>query len=108
MIELAWAAGFWDGEGCTYVAKPHKGRAGDKPYMFMCLGQTDLDPLNRFHVAVGAGNISGPRLVIGRKPIWSWKCYANADVWRVINLLWPYLSEPKRQQIWTKAGEVNQ
>ena len=51
--ELAWAAGFFDGEGCfSYTEKARYGVA--------TITQADIRPLDRFKTAVRVGNVYGP------------------------------------------------
>lgn len=94
--ELAWAAGFFDGEGHTGMRVP-TGR--DYGYVVMNMAQTEREPLERFQAAVGAGYIYGP---YGRKnhkhrPVWKWQ--ANGwDARRVLAQLSEYLSRPKYEQ----------
>lgn len=90
-LELAWAAGFFDGEGCS------------KHYMTLSVGQKDRRPLDRFAAAVGYGNVTGPYLHGHKKngdPIYChhWEVSGQKAV-AVLRKLWPYLSEPKREQI---------
>lgn len=96
--ELAWAAGFFDGEGCTtarYV-KSDRIRPGD---LRIAVVQTDLEVLRRFHRAVlGCGSIRTRRVARG-KPMWVWCAQSFEEAQAVVALLWLFLSEPKRRQI---------
>lgn len=73
-LELAWAAGFFDGEG--NVARTHRWTPT------LTVTNTDLELLGRFHAAVGErGSLiskpNHPRVATGhRKPIFNW--YASA------------------------------
>ena len=90
--DRAWAAGFYDGEGCTSLAGKSKGR-----YVYTCLrvNQKDIRPLQRFADVVGVGNISLPP---SQRGVHAWKVSGvRAD--EAIDVLWPYLSLPKREQI---------
>jgi hypothetical protein len=94
--ELAWAAGFYDGEGCTGV-----NRGNGHAYPLLQLNQTDQRPLARFARAVGQGAIKGPykyRARPTRSPLWVWYCGNFEGAQATIALLWPWLSEPKREQ----------
>ena len=51
--ELAWAAGFFDGEGCFCFSE-----AGQ--YVCVSITQTEREPLDRFERAVGLGKVNGP------------------------------------------------
>lgn len=95
-LELAWAAGFFDGEGCTCNGKTPGGRLQFR----ISVGQTDIRPLERFLAAVGAGTINGPYYagVKNRKPRWDWIARGQ-DGMAVCEKLFPYLSEPKQEQM---------
>lgn len=106
--ELAWAAGFFDGEGSTSLARSRDGRTIT---VRMVLNQTRPEPLQRFQRAVGAGKCFGPH----RKdknprhsPQWFWQAQSRADVAQVIECLWPYLSLPKREQFVKRAFEAQE
>ncbi len=102
--ELAWAAGFYDGEGCMTLHTSKGGKThGSNQWMYpnIHLGQVDKRPLVRFVNALGFGKLYGP-YNHGRNP------HAQSrydlffrtfeEVQQVIACLWPYLSEPKKEQ----------
>jgi len=96
--ELAWAAGFFDGEGtiCHRIDK----RPGRAPCLQFHMEQVDPRPLVRFAAAVGwEGGMSqrAPRGG-GRQAIYR-IAMGHAAAVRTMQLLWPYLSEPKREQL---------
>lgn len=93
-IELAWAAGFFDGEGHTGLqSKSQKYR-----YLRLTVGQTEPTTLERFQKAVGYGNITGPYPRKGtRKDVWVWQT-TSKKAHEALNRLLPYLSGPKREQ----------
>lgn len=90
--ERAWAAGFYDGEGCTTLAIG--------PYPRASIHQIDRRPLDRFCNAVGVGKVVGPRQPSNprARPQWTW---VSGD-WRLVvvmlSVVWDYLSGPKREQ----------
>lgn len=95
-VELAWAAGFFDGEGNTYVRVP-TGR--DYGYVVVSVGQCDPRPLERFQEAVNAGHVYGPYDHKGKNnsPVWRWQ--ANGwEARRVLAQLSWFLSRPKYEQ----------
>lgn len=104
--ELAWAAGFFDGEGSIYVhhIKRHKGGTTGRYYAItsveISVAQSDKRPLNRFLNIINIGRIAGPYQPKYRnaKPYWYWKTAGRPSVHAVLSLLWPYLSEPKKEQ----------
>jgi len=102
LTELAWAAGFFDGEGSIGL-RQQTGRPC--PYPTISIGQVDPRPLERFQRAIGGhGKIYGPRqrtAPSGRpsKPFWEWQSNRFEVIQAVYALLWRFLSEPKREQV---------
>lgn len=95
--ETAWAAGFFEAEGCYSYT-----RAGR--YAVLSIGQTDRSPLDRFARAVRAGRVSGPVSMQSphrpsKKPRYRYYLYRAEELWRVAKLLLPYLGAVKRAQI---------
>jgi len=96
--ELAWAAGFFDGEGCfSYVKADGWG--------VVAIGQTNREPLERFQRAVaGLGKIYGPyepKQRDGRwcrKPQWVYRAHRRNDVQAIAAMLWFKLGSIKRRQ----------
>jgi hypothetical protein len=93
-IGLAWAAGFFDGEGCTSTRVGGNG----KTYLRVSIGQKDRRALDRFAVTVGGCKVYGPS-VRGIHQI----MLGDSDARRVLNLLWPYMSEAKKEQAESKG-----
>lgn len=92
---LAWAAGFFDGEGCV-GASTHQGQ------LFFCIKQTEPTVLHRFRAALGGlGHVCGPYKQ--RNPrhsdFWSYNLCSFEGVQAACAMLWIFLSEPKKQQI---------
>jgi hypothetical protein len=107
-LELAWAAGFFDGEGYSGVAAG--GNGNEYSYFRMQIAQCHPECLHRFRAAVGGlGNVTGPRPPRGpnRQPTYWWT--AGAETARkAIALLWPYLGSVKRAQAQEALdGEMN-
>ena len=85
--EHAWAAGFFDGEGCTTFSNR---------YMYMQVKQVDEYGLRRFHEAVGG--IGKIHLERGRsKPIFVWRA-GGRHAMAVMEIIGPHLSRAKRAQ----------
>lgn len=97
VIELAWAAGFFDGEGTCYVA-----HSTVRPRPRLAIGQIDDFVLHRFKSAVGdIGNINGPYAYVKRPKATPHYLY-TVNGWKVpvvFGLLKPYLSPVKIAQI---------
>lgn len=112
-IELAWAAGFFDGEGCVgcYDTRAVRGRGHGKGAirLMMAISQTPTtascvpDVLCRFRQAVGSGRIGAvhpqpERSFPNGRPHYRLSISGAEDVRTVYDKLRPYLSEVKRAQ----------
>jgi hypothetical protein len=92
--ELAWAAGFFDGEGSIF----YRGRK--RRELTLTVAQADRRPLDRFVKTVQIGSVRGPykpRYKNG-KPYYVYSIASHLRVQAVIAMLWKWLSEPKREQ----------
>jgi hypothetical protein len=96
--ELAWAAGFFDGEGCfSYTERARNGVA--------TIGQVDLAALERFQSAVGRlGKIYGPydytryRGRVSKRAQWNFRAHRREHVLAIVAMLWFKLGPIKREQ----------
>ena len=105
--ELAWAAGFFDGEGnVTFGSKPYHRKDGSvfKGVIAQIAqaGGIDEPPqvLTRFRNAVGRGTIMGPYIQKrpNHSPMWRYQACGYKDTKAVIDLLWDFLGDIKRDQ----------
>lgn len=102
--ELAWAAGFFDGEGSTFVRHTlkHKGGTTGKMYPLLTVeisvAQVRREPLDRFLAAVNLGTINGPYKSTNGQPYYRWQTSGRGNVHKVLCVLWPFLSIPKKEQ----------
>jgi hypothetical protein len=83
-LELAWAAGFIDGEGCVTIGKGYARRKNVyRPRLILSVSQSYPEPLERLARIAGHGNINGPYHYksnpLGKKPIYRWVLQS----WRV-------------------------
>lgn len=90
-VDLAWAAGLFEGEGCFTVS--HRKKAG-RVYgqLVATMTMADEDIVRRFHKIVGFGNfydLGVPKM--GNKPVWRWSVQSRADVRRFYELVEPWL-----------------
>jgi len=100
--ELAWAGGFFDGEGSTYLEK-HRTHPG---YFYPVLyvpqsAKIGIAPeLLRLKAAMNTiGNISGVRQDgPDWKPYRRWRVVTPFKVQAALHLLWPFIGEVKRAQ----------
>lgn len=111
-LELAWAAGFYDGEGSTcittYLPKNQKSQAN---VIMVAIGQIHREVLDRFQAAVGGlGVVNGPYLPPSRgkrdKPQYRYRASGLERVETIIRLLWPYLGSVKRDQAETALETI--
>lgn len=96
--ELAWAAGFWDGEGCAsvYLRKTIPPRYTSQA----SVTQIHRATLERFDRAVGGlGKIYGPYdTKSGKSPQYCYKIGSFGNIVLLSEMLWSYLSQPKKDQ----------
>jgi hypothetical protein len=96
-LDLAWAAGLYEGEGSICARK-------DKPASAaMSLGMTDEDVVRRFAQIVGFGNVyPRPRANasghLGNKLMWYWQTGRYEHVQAAIAMFWPWLGTRRRAQ----------
>lgn len=92
--ELAWAAGFFDGEGHIRYGEYRNTSGGIKSTgMRTHIPQIDPRPLQRFQAAVlGIGIIDGPRRSLNpnHSAQWLWRAASFEDVQAVIAPLWTF------------------
>lgn len=94
--QLAWAAGFFDGEGST-IARTDSDRPGYRQLVVAVpqAGSATPHVLQRFQAAMlGMGRIDPP----SSAGTFSWRSRGFADAQQTLILLWPYLGEVKRRQ----------
>ena len=94
--KLAWAAGFFDGEGWSGCYT----NPGGSTYLMLAVTQNEEATLHRFAESVyGRGRIRGP-IKSYRGPNHHFKFEATRfeDVQAIMASMWKYLSAPKRAQ----------
>lgn len=95
---LAWAAGFFDGEGSTCVMRG-KGRNGWG--ICLTIQQNNRSTLERFAAIIGGDPpIYGPYVYKMKKvnPRYDLRIYGLDRVNKALGLLWPWLGDEKREQ----------
>ena len=100
--ELAWAAGFFDGEGGTYIYRSRR--------LTLTISQIHPEVLHRFKDAIGGlGFFGGPyvkRTQPTAQPWWQFRTSRFEHVQAIIAMLWPFLSSVKREQAKRCLGEL--
>ena len=95
--QLAWAAGFYCGEGS---ASPIKQR-GKVSGVRVTIGQKNREVLDWFAAAVGTGKVNGPYGPYSGNngcPMFFYQAHGRDSVRKIRDLLWPWLSTEKREQ----------
>lgn len=95
--ELAWAAGFFDGEGTT-AAVNTRGKARQIIVAVSQAGDHAMVLLERFKVAVGVGAIYRLKTKPNRKTAYSWRTGKFSNVKITLAALWPWLGPAKKAQ----------
>src|SRR5438132_800653 len=96
--ELAWAAGFFDGEGSASSYLPKQRLTHRRQMQASQGGVRGTYPivLVRFHEAIGGhGGITGPY----RGYLYYWKTTRHDAIDEVTTRIWPYLGGIKRAQL---------
>ena len=106
VTERAWAAGFYDGEGCTAsygIRYKSKKTGAERNYQQpkICVSQKDIRVLHRQNKAFGnLGSICGTKFKSRCRlnPVHQLQIDGYEKVMTVLGIMWPYLDEIKREQ----------
>lgn len=99
LFEIAWAAGFFDGEGATTLYAKSRRSMDTVRQPVMTISQVNNDTLERFQRAVlGIGKIYGPYQHKNGRPQFVWRSYRWIDSQAVLALLWRFLGTHKQEQ----------
>lgn len=101
-IDAAWAAGFFDGEGCFTMSGP---------YPHASIGQCAPELLLRFQSIVGVGNVTGPYIKKQKNwnPMWEYNAsglWAVKSLYEVISENLGSAKKNKYEEIMVKAKPV--
>lgn len=89
-VEIAWAAGLFEGEGSFRKAKTS---------VVATVTSTDFDVLEKFAEIVGVGRLWGPRQREAHlKPIWDWIASGD-DAIAVVEAFAPHLGRRRTEQV---------
>jgi hypothetical protein len=87
---LAWAAGFYEGEGTI----------GYYNGLALKIPQVNKEPLDKFLAIAGVGRIIGPYTRNPKhKPQYVYQVFSFEHCQALIAMLWPWLSESRKLQI---------
>lgn len=97
----AWAAGLWDGEGsaCLLDHRSHADRRIGELALTQSANGAAPEVLQRLRTVIGRGHVYGPYVQAGATmDVYRWKITAQPDIQPTISILWPWLSDVKREQ----------
>ena len=91
---LAWAAGLFEGEGCSWTSRNKNGTVK----IGLSVTSTDRDVLERFAAIVGGtgrvrARAKNPTRNAATKPVFQWTTQEREDVRRILRLMRPLLGE---------------
>ncbi len=89
-LDLAWAAGFFEGEGTTSVLKAQRDKYA---YLRMSVSQKDPELLYKFQNIFKVGKVYK-----NKRGVHSWDCYRQSEVFVVLEALLPYFGSQKTKQ----------
>lgn len=100
-VDVAWAAGFLEGEGCfgwygdgtRRKAKPHLKRTANA---VIAVCQNEREPLDRLQSIFGAGRINPKRNP--KRVAWEWRCQGHAAI-PVMKAVYSHMSKRRQQRI---------
>lgn len=96
LTDLAWAAGFLDGEGCIQLAKPsNKVHASTRSVLVHCT-QLKREPLDKLAAMFG-GNVRPMRLNKQGYQIWQWNVTRAELVINCLEGVLPYLTSKRAE-----------
>ncbi|MGH7791686.1 MAG: hypothetical protein ACREOB_05150 [Thermodesulfobacteriota bacterium] len=112
---IGYCAGLYEGEGTVgcysntlkagtknglsrYGKQRYRKKDLDQTKISLRIGMTDLTPLELFRDTMDSGSIRGPYSYRDKKLIYVYSVRKFEDVQYIIAVLWPYLSERRRQQ----------
>jgi hypothetical protein len=90
VIEVAWAAGLFEGEGCIV----YRGRTAAE----LILGTTDEDIAQRFAAVMGYGSVSTEERTGTHKTLYRWYLSEGTKIAEVLTLLMPHFGARRRQR----------
>lgn len=96
-IQLAWAAGFFEGEGNIYVPPPRTAGHGLRLTVYQSCDGGEPPELQRFARVVGCGKITprpaSPLPCESQKQRWMWRVQRRESAERVLAALAPFMTK---------------
>lgn len=107
--QLAWVAGFFDGEGSLgfYDTATARGLYRSKK-LILQVSQKDPSLLYRVVSVVGFGKVRGPYLKGRKHEVYRYTVQDFEHIQALIAMVWPWLGDPKRCQARGALGAAKQ
>lgn len=97
-VEVGWAAGIFEGEGCITMHDVSRGKMGSWQ-VFVTM--TDRDVIERLALVLGGsaqGPYKPPHYKDHYKPFWRWQVQDRRKINDVLTLLYPHLGHRRREK----------
>lgn len=107
---IGWAAGLFEGEGCFSMRwSAKKGSNNGKRYPALIIVSTDVDVLEKFQSVVNLGRIYKRNKAdkLSKKNLYTWQVGSRKEVVEVIEKLWPFLSNRRKESILQGLPQCN-
>lgn len=88
--DLAWLAGFYEGEGCIYTRTDGRG-------IYLLIVQAQLEPIQRVRAILGFGRITRQVTKRGTE-VWTWQTSGFERVQAGVAMVWAWLSPRRKAQ----------
>lgn len=111
-IEIAWAAGFLDGEGCfsAYFKKPNKPGHNSPMSLWVVAAQVVEEPIDKLHEMFGGYKTFHVRPQANWRDIWQWKITSAVHLIPFLETVIPYLivKRPEAEKMLEIASRMYQ
>ena len=104
-LEVAWAAGLFEGEGSIPLVRRNKNTR------MLSIKMTDKDVMEKFVDVVGFGNLTGPLMYEKcghKKPYWSWQLQKKPEVLRILKMFLPYFGKRRAGKAIEAINHLNE
>ena len=103
-IDIVWAAGLFEGEGC--ISTPARNNSQQR---CIYIAMTDKDVMERFVSVVGYGNLNGPMWKANStKPLWQWSIERRTEVLRILKMFLPHLGKRRADKAIEAINHLNE
>jgi hypothetical protein len=93
-IDVAWLAGFFDGEGT--IGTYRGGRGGKHLSLFISIPNTHKPSLRRCQAVTGCGTVIPQKTKRGYKQQWRWRVTRRMNVLSIAKQMLPHLTTKKQ------------